>query len=404
MADPTDVGAAVGADEEDLSPKLKPSALSAVPAPIPCSGTSSIASEDISKALQVPTPVTWKHEGMTEPEHQRRRPRLRKEVRWGITAFVLVLILEYLVLPELAGFGHSLHLLSKVNVAYLLIGTALEAASLVAYAQLTHTVLPPDGPGRLRLLRIDLSSLAVSHILPGGTAPGTGLAYRLMTESGVSGADAGFALGTQGIGSAVVLNAIFWTALVISIPLNGYNPVYGIAAAAGALLLGVFAGIVILLTKGRHRVVETVHNLADKLPFLDADILSQQVQKVAERLKVLLGQRQLLVKAVLWAAANWLLDASSLWIFVEAFGHLVPPVDLLVAYGLANVLAFIPVTPGGLGVVEGVLITTLAGFGVPKGIAILGVLAYRLFNFWLPIPVGGAAYLSLRLGRPVPEG
>ncbi len=97
-----------------------------------------------------------------------------------------------------------------------------------------------------------------------------------------------------------------------------------------------------------------------------------------------------------WAATFWLLDASSLFVFIAAFGKIVAPVDLLVAYGLAQVLAVIPITPSGLGVIEGVLIPTLAGFGVPKSTAILGVLSYRLVNFWLPIPVGGIAYLSLR--------
>lgn len=59
----------------------------------------------------------------------------------------------------------------------------------------------------------------------------------------------------------------------------------------------------------------------------------------------------------------------------------------------------IPITPGGLGVVEAVLTATLVGFGAPRGVAILGVISYRLVNFWLPIPLGAAAYLSLRL-RP----
>jgi len=68
-----------------------------------------------------------------------------------------------------------------------------------------------------------------------------------------------------------------------------------------------------------------------------------------------------------------------------------------VAYGLANVMAVLPITPGGLGVVEGVLVPTLVGFGSPRGIAILGVITYRLVNFWLPIPVGALAYLSLRV-------
>jgi hypothetical protein len=92
-----------------------------------------------------------------------------------------------------------------------------------------------------------------------------------------------------------------------------------------------------------------------------------------------------------------LLDASSLWVFVAAFGHLMTPYGLLVAYGLANVMAVVPITPGGLGVVEGILVPTLVGFGSPRGVAILGVITYRLVNFWLPIPVGALAYLSLRV-------
>jgi hypothetical protein len=100
-----------------------------------------------------------------------------------------------------------------------------------------------------------------------------------------------------------------------------------------------------------------------------------------------------------WAAANWILDAASLYVFIAAFHKLVSPIDLFVAYGLANILAVIPITPSGLGVVEGVLIPTLVGFGVPNTNkqALLAVLGWRLVNFWLPIPVGGAAYLSLQL-------
>ena len=66
--------------------------------------------------------------------------------------------------------------------------------------------------------------------------------------------------------------------------------------------------------------------------------------------------------------------------------------DRLVAYGLANVLAVLPISPGGLGVVEAVLIPTLIGFGVPAAEAAVGVVAYRLISFWLPIPVGAVAY------------
>jgi len=105
-----------------------------------------------------------------------------------------------------------------------------------------------------------------------------------------------------------------------------------------------------------------------------------------------------------WAAANWLLDAASLWVFVAAFGHQIEPDALLVGYGLANVLAAIPITPGGLGIVEGVLVPTLVGFGTPRGVALVGVVSWRVVNFWLPIPAGGLCYLSLHVAHHQPRG
>ena len=120
---------------------------------------------------------------------------------------------------------------------------------------------------------------------------------------------------------------------------------------------------------------------------------------LADRLTILFSNRRLLSRALFWAAANWLLDASCLWVILLALGQTVSPIDLLVAYGLANILAAIPITPGGLGVVEFTLSGTLAGFGVPASIAYLAVIAWRLLNFWLPIPLGGLAYTSLRVSH-----
>ena len=325
-----------------------------------------------------------------------RRRRIPKQLRWTVSAFLVALVVEYLVVPQLGGVRQSLYRLGRVNVAYLILGVGLECAALVAYAQLTHTVLPAGGPSRWRLLRINTSSLALSHVVPGGTAAATGLSYRLLTKSGVQGADAAFGLAMQGVGSAVVLNLIFWVALIISIFLRGYNPVYGLAAGVGVLLMGAFAGVVFLLLRGRHRAVEVVRRIGDHIPFVTGDQLAAAVERIAERLRSLLDDRQLLRRAIVWAAANWLLDAASLWVFVIAFGKVLGPVELLVAYGLANVLAVIPVTPGGLVIVETVLITSLTGFGAPRSVATLGVLSYRAANFWLPIPAGFLTYLSLR--------
>jgi uncharacterized protein (TIRG00374 family) len=331
------------------------------------------------------------------PEESERAPEPRRQSVWkrrvprplrhGITLFLLVLVVEVFVLPQLAGARKSVHLLGNVNIGYLVLGVGLEMAALLAYAGLTRAVLPAGAPRFFTLLRINMSSLAVSHVIPAGTAGGTGLGYRLLTEQGVRGADAAFGVATQGIGSALVLNLLLWLALLISIPLSGFGPLYGTAALVGVLLLAGFAALVLALTRGREKASRVLSTLARKVPFLDEASVTRTVERLAFRVRELGNDRKLLVRAGGWAAANWLLDAASLWVFVGAFGH----------FGLANVLAAVPVTPGGLGVVEGVLISTLVGFGTARGIALLGVVAYRLVNFWLPIPLGALAYLSLRV-------
>jgi uncharacterized protein (TIRG00374 family) len=339
-----------------------------------------------------------------EPERPRALARLRRwwrspPFRWAVAVVVIFFVLEYVLLPDLANARRSLDLLGRVNIVGMLVGVGLEVLALLAYAELSHTVLSPGAPRRTVLFRVNMSSLAVSHVVPGGTAPGTAVGYRLLTELGVPSGTAAFGLATQGVGSAVVLNVIFFLALLISIPLTGYNPLYGFAAIFGVILIGLFAGTVLLLTRGQRQALERLRGWASKVPLVNADKLTALVQTIADRLQILLRDRALLVHALEWAAANWLFDAASLWIFVLSFGHIVSPIDLLVAYGLANILAVIPITPSGLGVVEGVLIPSLVGFHVPKTIAILGVLSWRLVNFWLPIPAGGIAYLSLRFAR-----
>ena len=70
--------------------------------------------------------------------------------------------------------------------------------------------------------------------------------------------------------------------------------------------------------------------------------------------------------------------------------HPSPPLVLL-AFCAASLLTLVPVTPGGLGFVEAGLTATLALCGVPPGDAVLATFAYRLFTYWLPMPLGLAA-------------
>jgi hypothetical protein len=328
-----------------------------------------------------------------------KRRWIPRNVKITLMVLVLFFVVEYILLPELASARKEFHQLSHLNFLWLILGAAFEMAALAAYAELTHTVLSPGAPHRLRLFRINMWALAISHVLPGGTVPGTAASYRLLVESDVPGTTAAFGLATQGIGSAVVLNGIFWLSLLVSIPLHGYNPLYGFGALLGVLLLSIFGGLIFLLTRGEKQADRFLARLAHRIPLVKAETVTALAHSVADRLKVLTRSPDLLRRAGIWAAANWLLDAASLYVFLFAFGVHLSPIDVLVAYGLANILAVIPLTPGGLGVIEVTAISVMTGFGVASGAATAGVLSWRLVNFWLPIPFGGASYLSLRLGK-----
>jgi uncharacterized protein (TIRG00374 family) len=69
---------------------------------------------------------------------------------------------------------------------------------------------------------------------------------------------------------------------------------------------------------------------------------------------------------------------------------------VLLAFCAAQLLAQIPVTPGGLGFVEAGLTALLTLAGVGAGAAVLATFAYRLVSYWLPLPVGMVAWILHR--------
>jgi putative heme transporter len=242
-------------------------------------------------------------------------------------------------------------------------------------------------------MRIELATLAASHVLPGGSFTSTPIGFRLLQRAGVSAANASFVLAVQSVGSAVVLNIILWIALVISIPIRGANAAYAGVALVGVLLIVAFLALLVGVSSG-SAVVDHIVAFAERIPFVRTVPLAKFLNELVTSARQLSKNPRRLRRATRWAAAQWLADAASLWFFLAAVGRFITPDGLLVAFGLANVAASIPLTPGGVGVYEAVLTSSLVGFGVPRAPAVIAVLAYRLIGFWLPIPVGAVAYLA----------
>jgi uncharacterized protein (TIRG00374 family) len=299
------------------------------------------------------------------------------------------------------GASKDLNLLGRVNPAWLVAGLVLEGVSLFCYGLLTQALLPPGSfnPGLSRLFRIDLAAAAIAHVVPAGTVGSAGIGYRLFTTEGIKGNDAAVMMATKGLGSTVVLNILLWLSLVISIPLAGFHPIYVTVAIIGALLLLGIGALAFGITRQSTRASRILRVVGDRIPGLTGDRLEHAIREAGHSLSALSRDRRTLAWSLTWASLNWLLDAASLWCFVAAFGRLVNPVELFAAYGIANVAGALPVTPGGLGIIDSLAPLMLVSFGVTRSVATLGVLGWRLVNFWLPIPAGAIAYVSLKVPR-----
>ena len=82
------------------------------------------------------------------PGRRSLKSRIPAPLRRGLLLFVLFLVIEYLVIPELVGARKDLNLLGHLNIGWMIAGLVLEAVSLFCYALLTRALLPPGGgPG-----------------------------------------------------------------------------------------------------------------------------------------------------------------------------------------------------------------------------------------------------------------
>jgi hypothetical protein len=327
--------------------------------------------------------------------------RRRRWVRRLAQLLVVSAVVYWWVLPQLTASRGSLHLLVDVDSPWLGVATLAELASLVVFALATRALLArPTRPSAQHVLRIDLSTIALSHCLPGGGAAGTALGTRLLTRAGVPSADALFTKLAQGIGSAVVLQALLVGALIGRLLLphpQGWEALL-VGLEIGALLLLSTAAVIARVVRLRRRST----GMAAPRPgsaWVRAvvDRASDVVQHVARQVLALRAEPRRVVTAVVWATANWLFDAAALWAALRTYGQPLPVDGVLVAFAIANTVAWLPISPSGLGISDALLIPMLIAFGAGHSDAVLGVITWRLLSFWLPIPLGLASYGSLHL-------
>lgn len=328
----------------------------------------------------------------------RRLAVARSSPRFLLRLLLVGAVLMFLVRPLIPRVGTAADQLESINPWLTGLGFALQIVSLFCYSAMTRVALVderhPVSVGQL--FRIQLVTRAVSSTVPCGAAAGPTVGYRLMRSAGVSPHGASASLASASVTSALVLNLLLWGALVVSVPSYGFNAIYAGAALLGIILMLAVAAVFISIIDGSQLVQRPVRSFARKFR-ADPESVTQSIRKFGEQIESLVTNHPLIARLSLWASANWLLDALSLWVFLRAFGVSMNPIGLLVAFGVANVLAAIPISPGGLGIVEWAYLPILVTFGATLDQATIAVTSYRVAQFLFPIVLGGLSYASLTL-------
>ncbi len=324
--------------------------------------------------------------------------RIPRWLRISLSVAILGLTIWFVVIPQFGDARGAFASLEGVALPPLVLAVLLEFASLMSYSALSQVILARRKPGYFTLLRIDLTDLGVNHVVPGGGATSGALRLRLFKLVGIPVAR-GFTTATLEITeSNLVLGAIFGIGIAFSLTSFSGNTLYLIAAGAVlALLLAAAAGVWMLV---RHTdvAVRWIRAAVRHLPFITQAGAEAFVRAMATQTRELGRDRRRVAWSIVFACANWFLDAAALWVLFAAFGHVLGLGPLLTVYGLGSIVATLPITPGGLGLVEGVMVPAFVAFGATAPIAVLGVIGWRLIEYWMPIPLSVVAYSSLRFG------
>jgi uncharacterized protein (TIRG00374 family) len=324
--------------------------------------------------------------------------RIPKWLLATASALVLIVSVRWIIVPQYANAVRTLGALEQISLPLVLTAGILELSSLLAYSALTANVLGAGRPSYFTLLRIDLADLGVNHVVPGGGATAAAVRFRLLRRAGTPPANALAAAAIEIAGSNLVLAAIFATGLLLSLTSISANLYYRSASAAALAALLATGLAIWFLTRHTDRAIQAARGMVRHVPLVSGESVEKFLRMMASQIVLLSKDPRRVGWDFLFAAANWLLDAAALWVLLAAFGHNLGIGPLLTVYGVGSILAMLPLTPGGLGIVEGVMVPALIGFGTPAGVALLGVIGWRLVEFWLPIPLGAAAYASLQWG------
>jgi uncharacterized protein (TIRG00374 family) len=342
--------------------------------------------------------------------------------RWGGRAFGLTItgIGLYVVAPSLLSLFGSWPRLADVQPWWFIVLVALQTCSLASLWWLTRLALTPHeaerddvpadpqparGVGWGTVATAQLAGNAASRVVPGGPATGGVVQARLLIRAGESPAVVASALTAISLLTTGVL--LLLPVLTVPAVLIGPPPArqLQLGLLVSLILAVVIVGVGVTALTWTTFVVAVGRAVGHVVHLVKLTVTADAVAAtlVAQRDRVAAAFKGHWWRAVFAGAANRMFDYAALVAALAAFGAHARPSEVLLAYVVAQALAIVPLTPGGLGFVDAGLAALLVLIGISADTALIGTLLYRLVSFWLPIRVGALAWAGWRIHRHVTD-
>ncbi len=329
--------------------------------------------------------------------------RRRRKVLQTLGVLVVAALMVLTLRDRIPAPAEVLRALRLADPRWLLAGAVAEFVSMALFARQQRRLLIAFGVTmpRARMLALSYSRSAISISLPAGSAISAGYAFRQFRAGGADRTSATTVMVLSGLLSLLGLVLLYLTGaltsgvLRVSEAWHTHPALTGLACLAAAAVLGS------LVRRARHtrrpprgdplaRLSARRPRLASLLrPLVDAVLRSRAVPPRHWAL------------ALASAAGNWLTDLLCLYAATRAFGLDLGVAELAGVYLTVQIVRQLPLTPGGIGVIELSLLAGLVSAGAAESPATAAVLAYRLLSCWLIIPVGLLAWLLLRRAEVV---
>lgn len=329
----------------------------------------------------------------TDDPKASRRSRTR---RWMLLAAPLVVGL-YAVGLVVVGGDEARRALVAASPLALLGALSLQVGVVLIWPRVHRASLVAVGEDVTygQALNASMSAFTVSHTIPGGGAIGAAVAVDRFVAAGVAGPAATASATLTGSILLTTIAGFGSAGIAVTVVAGQLPPIALVLAVAGLLLLLSLVALIVVAIRSPtvgDRIIDTVA----RVPRLaeHADAWKQSWRAVNEGPPT----ARTVAAIVVWSVAKWTADLASLALVFVAFDQ--PPrlSVLLVGFAAAQVLGAIPISPGGVGLVEGGMVGAFTALDIRVGVATTVVLAYRIFETWLPVVAGVPALLR----RPRP--